>query len=121
MSALEHLAARAAADPQFLGWALADYARTEELDDAGLAAAFGLAADQLPLLKLCRMPRAARFAADVAAVAKRFGLDATLLAVAVRRAQGIARVRPDQPTGAAPGFLLAARDDDRPPPAEGAP
>lgn len=121
MSALERLAARAATDPLFLAHALAEFARSEGLDDAGLASRFGLTADQLTRLKLCGAPREGRFAADVAAVAGRFGLDANALASAVTLGQALARVRAKTPAGDHGGFLLAARDDDRPPPAEDAP
>lgn len=116
MTALEHMAARVADDPLFLAFALAEYARSEALDDAGLAAKFGVTADGLTRLKLCGVPRPAQFLADVGLIAKRFGIDANLLAAAIRRGQSVARLRAGQPAEVTPGFLLAARDDDRPPP-----
>jgi hypothetical protein len=116
MSALEHMAARVAGDPLFLASVLADYARSEALDDAGLAAKFGLTADQLTRLKLCRVPRPTQFAADVATIARRFALDANLLAVAIHRGQSVARLRAGRPAEVTPGFLLAARDQEAPPP-----
>ena len=118
-AALDHLAARVATDPQFLASALAAYARSEGLDDAGLAAALGCAAADLARLRLCGVPRpdADQFRADVAAIAGRFGIDPATLAEAVRRGQALARLRAPQPGGVEPGFLLAARNDERDPPA----
>ena len=123
-AALDHLAARVATDSQFLASALAEYARSDGLDDAGLAAALGCAAADLTRLRLCGAPRrdADQFRADVAAIAGRFGIAPTKLAEVVGRGQSLARLRAAQPGGVELGFLLAARDDDRdPPPAEGGP
>lgn len=125
-TALDHLAERVAADPEFLASALAEYARSEGVDDAGLAAALGCAPADLTRLRLCGNPRpdADRFRADVAAIAGRFGIDPATLAKVVRRGQALAQLRAAQPSEVSPGFLLAARDDDRdppPPPAEGGP
>jgi hypothetical protein len=120
-AALDHLAARVATDPHFLACALAEYARSESLDDAGLAAALGCPPEQLTRLRLCGAPRseAGQFRADVAAIAARFGLDIDTLAGIVRRGQSLARLRAPQPAEAAPGFLLAARDEEREPPEPG--
>jgi hypothetical protein len=115
---LRHLAARVADDPFFLAHSLAEYARSEGLDDAALAARLGCRVEDLPLLRLCRAPRTepGEFRADVATIAERFGLNATLLAEAVRLGQGLAQLRQAaQPTGH-PGYLLAARDAEEPPP-----
>lgn len=123
-AALDHLAARVATDPLFLANALAEYARSAELDDAGLAAALGCPAADLTRLRLCGAPRtdADQFRADVAAIAGRFGIAPTKLAEAVRRGQSLARLRAARPGAVESGFLLAARDDDRdPPPVEGEP
>ena len=121
-AALDYLAGRVATDPLFMACALAEFARSEGLDDAGLASRFGLTADQQMRLKLCGAPRSSIFNEDVAAIAGRFGLDPNSLASAVTLGQALARVRAKTPAGDRGGFLLAARDDDRPPPrAEGAP
>lgn len=108
----EHLARRVATDPAFLAWALAGYARGEGLDDAGLAAALGCPVPTLTTLRLCRLPAAdpPAFRQDIDRIAGRFGVDADVLAEAVRRAQALRRLQ----GGAARGTLLAARDDDRP-------
>lgn len=124
---LNHLANRVAADPLFLANALAEYARSEGLDDNGLAAALGCRLEDLTPLRLCRTPRpeTADFRSDVAAIATRFGIDPATLAEVTRRGQGLAKLRTaTRSTAADPGFLLAARDDDRPPsppPAQGPP
>jgi hypothetical protein len=112
-AALDHLAARAETDPTFLANPLAEYARSEDLDSAGLAAALGCPAADLTRLWLCGVPRRDQFRADVAAVAARFGIDPDALAAAVRRGQSLARLRAAAAT-AEPGWLLAARDPDPP-------
>jgi len=122
MSALEHMVARIANDPLFLACALAEFARSRSLDDAGLAAALGCPLDQLTRLKLCGAPRADHFNNDVAAIAGRFGIDPEALAEVVTLGQSVARLRASKSAEAVPGFLLAARDDDRAqPPPEDAP
>lgn len=115
--ALNHFAARVATDPTFLAHALAEYARSESLDDAGLAAALGCAITDLAKLRLCGTPRSEleHFRTDVATIATRFGIDATKFAGVVRRGQSLARLRQARAPGE-PGFLLAARDDAREPP-----
>ncbi|HJZ59223.1 MAG TPA: hypothetical protein VKE74_30035 [Gemmataceae bacterium] len=121
--ALDHLANRVAADPFFLAFPLAEYARSERLDDSALAAALGCRVEDLTLLRLCRMPRddPAGFRADTAAIAERFGIAPAKLADAVRRGQGLARLRAAAPATAETGFLLAARDDEPKPPTEETP
>ena len=117
---LANLARRVEADPFFLAAALAEYARTEGLDDAGLVAALGLPPDQLPHLKLCRPPRPDHFWPDVEHLAGRFGIPPESLAEVVRRGEAVARARSaSPPTGADAGAFLAARDAD--PPADGPP
>jgi hypothetical protein len=119
---LAHLAGRVEADLFFLAPVLALYARSERLDDAGLAAALGCPEDLLPRLKLCRPPRPepGHFWDDVTRIADRFGLDPDRLAEVVRRGQAIQQM---QSPGAAaePGTLLAARDAPPPPPPESPP
>jgi hypothetical protein len=115
-AALDHLAARVATDPLFLANALAEYARSDGLDDAGLAASLGCPVTELTPLRLCGAPRPDQFRADVAAIAGRFGIAPDVLERAVRLGQSLARVRAAQPVETAPGFLLAARDDEREPP-----
>lgn len=122
--ALNHLAGRVAGDPLFLANPLAEYARSESLDDAGLAAALGCAVDDLARVRLCRAPRPApdAFRADLAAVATRFGIGTAVLTRVVRLGQSLAELR-GAPTATEPGFLLAARDGLNPPPGrvDGAP
>ena len=117
-AALDHLAARVATDPMFLAHALGEYARSEELDDAGLAAALGCPTSELTRLRLCGSPGAEPepFHTDIANIATRLGIDRNMLTRIVRRGQSLARLRAAQPGGVEVGFLLAARDDDRKPP-----
>ena len=71
-AALDHLAARVGTDPLFLANALAEYARSEGLDDAGLAVALGCAESDLAGLRLCGVPRPERFREDAMRIAARF-------------------------------------------------
>jgi hypothetical protein len=107
---IEALARRVRANPAFLASALAAYARSERLDEQGLAAALGCGVVVLPLLELCRRPRPepALFARDVRAIAARFGVDAPVLAAAVRRSDVLDGLR--RTPAAASAALLAARD-----------
>ncbi len=114
---LTHLAQRVADAPDFLAFALAEYARGERLDDAGLAGRLGCSVEMLTHLRLCRMPReqAPLFWQDVEQIAQRFGLEPEPLAEIARRGQILLHLRNPEPdrTQDAP-FLLAARDDTRP-------
>ena len=119
-AALDHLAARVGTDPLFLANALAEYARSEGLDDAGLAVALGCAESDLAGLRLCGVPRPERFREDAMRIAARFGIDPDLLTDAVRRGQSLARLRAGpRPTGVEAGVSLAARDADPPAPPDG--
>jgi hypothetical protein len=110
--ALERLARRVEANPAFLAAPLALYARSAGLTDESLCAALRCPPGQWTALRLCRAPDAepaAAFRRDVRIIADRFGLDAAVLAAAVRRGQVLLRLR--RTDGAA--LLLAGRD--RPP------
>ena len=113
---LEALAARAQREPFFLAAPLAAYARSEHLDDAGLADALGCRREDLVMVRLCRAPRAElpEFWEDVRCVAGRFGLDAERLAEAVKRGRVVLRLQAAPP---GTGGLMAARDrhDEAPP------
>jgi hypothetical protein len=52
----------------------------------------------------------------VEAIAGHFGIDLNTLTAIVRRGQSLSRLRGVQPAEDKPGFLLAARDEDREPP-----
>jgi hypothetical protein len=112
---LAAFARRAADDPFYLASLLAEVARSDRLDDAGLAASLGCRPEGLNAVRCCRAPRddAAGFREDVARVAERFGLDRVRLAQAVRRGRLLRQLREGGAGGAA---LLAARDA---PPPEG--
>jgi hypothetical protein len=109
---LQRLADRAAADPQFLAFALTEYAKAESLDRPGLLAALGAAEDRFPHVQLCRAPRADPdgFREDVDRIAAKFGLNRDVLATAVRHGQVAAahQIAAGDPNEA--GFLIAARD-----------
>ena len=107
---VERVAARAEADPEFLGYALAEYAAAEGLDDAELAARLGCPPGVLPHVKLCRLPPAdpAGFQAAVEDLRVAFGVNPQPLADAVRLGQAVVAFRAAAPAEA--GFVLAARD-----------
>lgn len=110
MTGLEALSRQVTGDPFFLGQALAVWASSEGLDDAGLAARLGVTPETLVLLRLCRRPHPEpdRFRADVERIAARFGVSADRLAEIVRRADALERLgSAGQKTG---GLLIAARD-----------
>jgi hypothetical protein len=76
--ALSRLADRAAADPFFLGWALAAYQRRHGLDDAALAVLLGCAPAALASVRLCRRPGASADRSadeDLADITRAFGID----------------------------------------------
>ncbi len=112
---LVHLAGRVADHPSFLAAALAVYARSEELDDRGLADRLGCSVEQLPLVRLCRAPRSdpAGRSEDVAIIAGHFHLNELVLLEAVKRAAVLERLRqaaPGSPSAGGEGLLMAARD-----------
>ena len=115
---LEFLAKQAEVRPTYLAHPLRQFAVSESLDDAALAAALKCSPENLTMIRLCRSPEPDRFTADIVDVATRFNADAEVLAMAVHRGQVIERMRERQPeqTGS---MLLAARDDDRPDPDTG--
>jgi hypothetical protein len=108
------LAIKAVRDPYFLGFALAEYARTEELSDESLAAELGCSPENLTMLRLCRAPRPEpnEFRRDIEQVATRFGADAGRLAAVIRRIEGTIRLRNAGQATADLGYFLAARDAD---------
>ena len=113
-------ARRAAIDPHFLAFALHQFAEDRRMDEDALAAELGATPEALAHARLCRMPRTDPdgFREDVNRIATKFGLNAGVLAQAVRSGQVVIAQRPaaDQtlPETAAP--LLAARDRDEPRP-----
>jgi hypothetical protein len=115
---LEALARRVESDPFFLAGLLAEYARSESLDDIGLAAILDCELEALTAIRLCRAPRPDRdgFRQDVDQIAARFGLDADRLTAVVRRGETLRRLRSAAPSGH--GFLAAARDGEPPPESE---
>jgi hypothetical protein len=115
---LEALAKRAEGEPFLLASLLAAFARSEGLDDGGLAAALGCPPGELTMVRLCRAPRAdpREFWEDVRRICERFGADPRRLADAVKRGRVVRRLQGPPP--AASGFLMAARDGEEPPPAE---
>jgi hypothetical protein len=105
---LERLARRASAEPSFLGWQLAAFARARGLDDEALAAHLGCPVALLANVRLCGAIRADHFREDVSCVAARFGMHAAHLADAAKPLAGEPLREPA--VAEAPGVLLAARD-----------
>jgi hypothetical protein len=115
---LTHLAQRLADAPDFLAYALAEYGRSEQMDDAALAARLGCPVETLTHLRLCRMPRAQAplFWQDIEQIAQRFSVNAEVLAEVARRGQSLFHLRTAvASTKDEPNFLLAARDDSQEP------
>ncbi|MBN9121013.1 MAG: hypothetical protein J0I06_17990 [Planctomycetes bacterium] len=107
-SPLERLARRASAEPSFLGWQLAAFARARGFDDDALAAYLGCVREVLANVRLCGAIRPDRFREDVACVAQKFGLDARRLADAAKRLPAEPVREPARAD--APGVCIAARD-----------
>jgi hypothetical protein len=119
---LTHLARRVADAPDFLAYALAEYGRSERLEDAGLAERLGCSVETLTHLRLCRMPRAQAplFWQDVEQIAQRFAVTAEVLAEVARRGQSLFHLRAaTSGRQDEAGFLMAARDDAPEPTSEG--
>jgi len=107
---MERFAHRASANPAFLGWQLAAFARARGFDDAALAAYLECAPAALAHVRTCGPIRAEHRRADVAEVATKFGLNATRLAEATKEASAEARAADAEPDPAPAGAFLAARD-----------
>lgn len=114
------LAHRVEDEELFLASVLADYARTENLDDHGLAERLGCPVKTLVSLRLCLRPDPEPdvFRREVDRIASRFAVDAGLLAEAIRRSNAlrIMRSKADAEEG---GLLVAARDRRKDPEGEG--
>lgn len=105
---LDRLARTASAEPSFLGWQLAAFARARGFDDDALAAHLGCPVATLANLRLCGAIRADHFRNDVLCVATKFGLDPARLAEASK----LLPAEPERERASvdASGVLLAARD-----------
>ncbi len=79
-----HYANRVSQDPAFLGWQLAQFARVQTLDDAGLAAYLGCDISQLAELRTCGAVRREHRRADVTQIATTFGITPAKLAEATK-------------------------------------
>jgi len=110
---LDRFARRVEDDQFFLASVLAEYARSEDLDDGGLAGELGCPVAVLTPLRLCRRPRPdpVGMREDTGQIAERFGVDVTILAEMVRRADALATLRQSAP--AAQGTVIAARDREQ--------
>ena len=108
-SRTESLARRVQVDPDFFAFALADYARSEDLNDSALASQLGVDAQQLTRLRLCLKPRPdpGHFQADIDRIASAFGVPDDLLLAIVRRSDALAALRDAEDEA---GILMAARD-----------
>lgn len=103
---LLNLARRAEERPSLLAALLAAFARSEDFDEAALAAHLGCAAGPLSRLKLCRAPHSdpEQMRKDVARLAEHFGISDLALRMAVLRGRVVLQMRQGD------GMLLAARD-----------
>ncbi len=108
------LARRIEGDDFFLASALADYARSEHLDERGLAGALGCSEEDLVSLRLCRRPRPQpeSFRREVNQIASRFGARTDVLAEVIRRSDALRTMRA-RSTEKTSGTLMAARDRRR--------
>jgi hypothetical protein len=113
---IDAFARRLRSDRFFLASALEDYAGSERLDGAGLAAALGCRVADLGALGLCRRPRSDRqhFSDDVRRIAVRFDVSEDRLAEVVRRSDVLTAMREAE----SDDVIAAARDrgtSDEPP------
>lgn len=108
------LARRIEGDDFFLASALADYARSEHLDEQGLAGALDCSEEDLVSLRLCRRPRSQpeSFRREVGRIASRFGARTDVLAEVIRRSDALRAMRA-RSTEETSGTLMAARDRRR--------
>jgi hypothetical protein len=107
----ERLARRASAEPSFLGWQLAAFARARGFDDAALADYLGCAVGALANLRLCGVIRPEHFREDVRSVAAKFGLNPHRLADAAKPLPvELAPASRAAEAEGVPGVALAARD-----------
>lgn len=113
--ALDLLARRVADEPAFMAHPLAVFARSEQLDDPGLAVLLGCDVAGLTRLRLCFRPRVEpeHFLDDVAEITAHCGVTEAALIDVVRRADALIAFR-GQPLYS-PGLLMAARDRDTAP------
>lgn len=85
---LERMAERSEADPFYMASALAAYRRSEGINVPAMAETLDCAPAGLPLLALCRKPGVmgeGEFAADVAHLVRRFGLNRAALIRVLRQ------------------------------------
>lgn len=109
-SPIWRLGRRVEDDDHFLAPLLGIVARSEGIDEMGLAQALGCSLSGLGALRLCRRPRPEppEFEADVARISSFVGARADVLAQFVRHADALTAFR--QIESASSGMLLAARD-----------
>ena len=109
---IDAFARRLRSDPFFLASALEDYAGSEHLDGAGLAAVLGCRVANLGALGLCRRPRSDRqhFTDDVRRIAVRFDVAEDRLAEVVRRSDVLTALREAE----SEDVMAAARDRGTP-------
>jgi hypothetical protein len=119
---MAHVAQRASARPEYLGWILTRYATQERLTEEALAQRLGLEGRDLPRLALCLRPRAAHFAIDVRQISAKFNIDPVTLAAIVRLVESTEALAAGDAGGALAdaGLLMAARARKPPrPPGDG--
>jgi|GEM_PF-2370078 len=107
---MERFAHRASANPAFLGWQLAAFARARGFDDAALAGYLECAPAVLAHVRVCGPIRADHRRADVTEVASKFGLNPVRLAEAAKPVPAEPSAGDTEPDPAPAGAFLAARD-----------
>ncbi len=110
-SRIDRLARRVEDDEYFLASALGTFARSENMDETGLASLLGCTVGAMSALRLCRRPHPdpARFREDIDRIAARFNVNADKLAEVVRRSDALLAMRRWADT-ATSGLMMAARD-----------
>lgn len=114
---LARLSHRAQSDPFFLGSAIREFVRQNDLDEAGLAGFLRCRPASLTRLYLCRQPVShdASFAADVKRIAEFAGCSAEQLARLLREIAALRALQIGHEAGTRV-TLLAARDRRKRPP-----
>lgn len=110
-------ARRVETDSWFLGFALALYAQSEDLNDERLASTLGCSVADLTSLRLCRRPLsepAEAFGRDIDTLVRAYGVRADVIAAVARRADAVDSLRRSaEGVPGTPATLMAARDRER--------
>jgi hypothetical protein len=97
--------------PEYMGWFLALYGRSEKKTDQDLARSLSLSIHDFHRLRFCLRPRHESFSADVQQIADHFGIDSTSLAKLIRHVDVLEAMKGDEVAkqDSDAGLLVAAR------------